>query len=456
MTTTTDTGPTVATPGRRRLRDHPRGLWVLAGTEFWDRVSFHGMQALLVLYMAGELLLPGRIEGVVGFAGFRAAIEGVTGPLSPTALAAQVFGLYVGLVYFTPVIGGWIGDRVTGRRVAVSIGAILMTLGHFALAFDASFLLALLLLICGAGMLRGNLSAQVKSLYADGDPREQDAFQVYYVAVNVGAFVAPIVTGSLAQIYGWHTGFACAGVGMLIGLVAYLVGQRHLPPDGARVAAAERVALTPAERQRTSALLLLWPLMVGFWIAQSQVWNVYNLWLRDHVDRDIAGFEMPVPWIQGFDGLSPVIVMPLFLWLWRRQQARGTEPDKLGKMAIGCLIFGLGVAWLAAAPLVAGADSRVPLMWAIGFHLISNSGWLYFTPIAVALYAEKAPPGIRGTMIGVQALSVFFASVISGRLGGLYETMAPPKFWLMHAAIVAAAGVGIWLNRPALRRRFDG
>lgn len=441
-------------PARRRLRDHPRGLWVLAGTEFWDRLSFHGMQALLVLYMAGELLLPGRIDGVVGFAGFRGAIEAVTGPLSPTALAAQVFGLYVGLVYFTPVIGGWIGDRFTGRRMAVTTGAILMTAGHFCLAFDESFLLALLLLICGAGMLRGNLSAQVKSLYADGDPREQDAFQVYYVAVNVGAFVAPIVTGSLAQIYGWHTGFACAGIGMLVGLTAYLLGQKHLPPDTARIAAAEGSRLTADERRRVMALFMLWPLMVGFWIAQSQVWNVYNLWLRDHVDRSIGPFEVPVPWIQGFDGLAPVLVMPLFLWLWRRQQARGTEPDQLAKMAIGCLIFGLGVAWLAAAPLTAGADGRVPLLWAIGFHLISNSGWLYFTPIAVALYAEKAPAGLRGTMIGIQTLSVFLASVVSGRLGALYEALPPPQFWLIHAAIVGLAGVGIGIVRPVLRRRF--
>lgn len=441
---------------RPGLFDHPRGLWVLAGTELWDRISFHGMQALLVLYMAGALLLPGHVEHIVGFAGFRGAIERITGPLSVQALAAQVFGLYVGLVYFTPVIGGWIGDRWTGRRAAVSAGTLLMTGGHFALAFDASFLLALLLLIVGAGLLRGNLTAQVKTLYADGDPREAAAFQVYYVAINIGAFVAPIVTGALAAIYGWHTGFAFAGFGMLIGLAVYLGGQRLLPPDAARGAAAARAALTPDERRRTFALLALWPLIVGFWIAQSQVWNVYNLWVRDHLDLMVGGLMVPVPWLQAFDGLAPVIVMPAFLALWRWQAARGREPDDLDKMAIGCLIFGGGTAWLALAPSVSGADGRAPLLWAIGFHLLSNIGWLYFVPIAVALFAAKAPAGLRGTMLGVNLLATFCGSVISGRIGGLYETLPPTPFWLLHAAIVAGAGLGIAAVARPLRARLDG
>ncbi len=440
----------------RKLRDHPRGLWVLAGTELWDRISFHGMQALLVLYMAGELLLPGHVERIVGFGGCRGAIEGLTGSLSVQALAAQIFGLYVGLIYFTPVVGGWIGDRMTGRRVAVTAGALLMTCGHFALAFDRWFLLALLLLIVGAGLLRGNLSAQVKSLYADGDPREAAAFQIYYVAINIGAFVAPIATGALAASYGWHFGFAFAGFGMLIGLGVYLAGQKHLPPDSARVAAAARMALTPDERRRTRALLALWPLLVGFWIAQSQVWNVYNLWVRDHLDLAVGRFTVPVPWLQAFDGLAPVIVMPAFLALWRRQAARGREPDALGKMAIGCLIFGGGTAWLALAPLVSDAAGRAPILWASGFHLLSNIGWLYFTPIAVALFAAKAPAGIRGTMLGVNLLATFAGSVISGRIGGLYETLPPAQFWLLHAIIVAGAGVGlVAVARPA-RRGLEG
>ena len=195
------------------LFGHPRGLWVLAGTELWERISFHGMQALLTLYMAGVLLLPGRAENIVGFADYRAAVESVTGPLSTQALAAQTFGLYIGLVSFTPIFGGLIGDRWLGRRNSIALGALLMTAGHFCMSFDASFLLALLLLILGAGFLRGNVSAQLRSLYPDGDRRAADAFQVYYLAINMGAFIAPLLTGGIQQGYGWHPAFATAGLG---------------------------------------------------------------------------------------------------------------------------------------------------------------------------------------------------------------------------------------------------
>lgn len=367
----------------RGILDHPRGLYVLAGTELWERISYHGMQALLVLYMVEQLLLPGHIERIAGFERYRSIVEGVTGPLSTQALAAQTFGLYTGLIYFTPVIGGAIGDRITGRRRAVAAGALLMTAGHFSLAFDRSFLVALLLLILGAGLLRGNLSAQIKSLYADGDRRDADAFQIYYVGINLGAFIAPILTGALAAIYGWHAGFAFAGFGMLVGLAVYLAGARYLPRDPGRLVRVRREALTADERSRVRWLFALLPFCVGFWIAQSQVWNVYNLWVRDHVELRVGGFSVPVPWLQAMDGLAPIIVMPAFLALWRRQAARGREPDDIAKMAIGCLIFAGGATWLALAPLVSGADGRAPLLWAVAFHLLSNIGWLYFTPIAL-------------------------------------------------------------------------
>lgn len=443
----------VAVPARwRSILDHPRGLYVLAATELWERISYHGMQALLVLYMVEQLLLPGHIEKIVGFERYRAIVEAITGPLSTQALAAQTFGLYTGLIYFTPVIGGAIGDRITGRRGAVAAGALLMTAGHFSLAFDRSFLLALLLLILGAGLLRGSLSAQIKALYADGDRREADAFQIYYVGINLGAFIAPILTGALAATYGWHTGFAFAGFGMLVGLAVYLAGARYLPRDPGRRVRARREALTTDERLRIRWLVALLPLCVGFWIAQSQVWNVYNLWVRDHVALRVGGFMVPVPWLQALDGLAPIIVMPAFLALWRWQAARGREPDDIAKMAIGCLVFAGGAAWLALAPLVSGADGRAPLLWAVAFHLLSNIGWLYFTPIALALYATRSPSGLRGTMIGVNTLATFAGSVISGRLGGLYEVLSPAHFWLLHAAIVGAAGAGLLIIARAARK----
>jgi POT family proton-dependent oligopeptide transporter len=437
---------------QREAFGQPRGLWVLAGTELWERISFHGMQALLVLYMVGVLLLPGHVEHVAGFAAYRAAVETFTGPLSVQALAAQTFGLYIGLVYFMPVIGGAVGDRLIGRRAAVVLGGSLMTCGHFALAFDRSFLVALLLLMTGAGLLRGNLSAQVKSLYADGDRREVDAFQLYYVGINIGAFLAPIITGALAAFWGWHYAFAFAGFGMLLGLCVYLAGMRLLPPEPERMSREARAPLSAAERRRLLGLLLACPFLVCFWIAQTQVWNVYNLWVRDHVELGIGGFQVPVPWLQALDGVSPILVMPIFLALWRRQAKADREPDDVAKIWIGLLVFGAGTLWLAAAGWTAGGDGRAPLLWAVVFHLVANSGWLYAVPVSLALFATRAPESMRGMMIGASSLNVFAGSVISGRIGGLYEQVSAPAFWLIHAAIVTGGGVGLMLLSGRLRR----
>src|ERR1039458_1560811 len=240
--------PTARFANGRDLLGQPRGLFFIGATELWERISFHGMQALLVLYMVEQLLLPGHVENIVGFTGFRAAIEGVTGPLSSQALASQIFGLYVGFVYLVPVFGGLLGDRVLGRRRAVALGAVLMTAGHFCMAFEASFLAALLLLILGAGLLRGNLASQVGDLYSDDDRRRETAFQIYYGALNSGAFVAPLITGVLAQTYGWHYGLGFAGFGMLLGLLVYLSGARDLPPDAVRGASAVRAGLGFSDR----------------------------------------------------------------------------------------------------------------------------------------------------------------------------------------------------------------
>jgi POT family proton-dependent oligopeptide transporter len=443
---------TVSDMSSNELFGHPRGLVVLAGTELWERISFHGMQALLVLYMAGQLFLPGHIESIVGFKAFRAAIEAVTGPLSVQALASQVFGIYVGLVYFTPVLGGFIGDRFLGRARAVTLGALLMTAGHFCMAFDQSFLLAMLFLILGAGFLRGNLMPQVGELYSQEDRRRAVAFQLYGAMINLGAFIAPILTGALGQAYGWHSGFAFAGFGMLIGLIYYRVGLRWLPPETPRGPRQVRAKLRPDERRIVWLLVAVVPIASLFWVAQSQIWNTYNLWVRDHVDLQVAGFTVPVPWLQALDGLAPFLTLPPFLLLWRWQARRGTEPSEFTKMAIGCFIFGASVMLLAAGQWITDASGRSPLLLAVAFHFASNIGWLYFTPTANSLFTGAAPRTVNGLMLGVYTTSVFFGSLISGRLGGFYEVMSPAQFWTMHAAIVALGGVLLLL----VGRRLSG
>src|SRR6478735_4419319 len=218
-------------PARQRgFMGHPSGLFYLAFTEAWERFSYYGMTALLVLYMVNQLLLPGHVEHVIGFAGFRSALESVFGPLSTQQLASQIFGLYSGFVYFTPLLGGWVADRWIGQRNAVVLGALSMSGGHLAMAFDQSFLLALLLLIIGSGLLKGNISAQVGSVYPpDDEARRTRGFAIFSTAINFGAVAGPLLCGYLGERYGWHIGFGAAALFMLGALAVYLSGYRHLP-----------------------------------------------------------------------------------------------------------------------------------------------------------------------------------------------------------------------------------
>ena len=428
------------TTGDRRVFGHPTGLIPLAGTELWERISFHGMLALLTLYLAEQLLLPGHVERIVGFPVVRATIEGVTGPLSVQALAAQIFGLYIGFIYFTPIFGGFIGDRLIGRRNAVMLGAVLMTFGHLAMAFDQTFLLALLLLILGAGFLRGNLIAQVGRLYASGDPRLPAGLQIYVAMVNTGGFIAPIVTGLLSQTLGWHFAFGFAGFGMTVGLATYVLGWKYIPADPPRREIREAAPLTGAEWRTIAFLIGLLPVLTLYWIVNSQEWNVYNIWTRDHVNMVAFGWQMPIAWIQSLGSIICVMLVPLVLVLWERQEANGRAFSDMGKMALGCAIMAAFTALDGVASLVFGPHAKIPLIWVIADNFGESFGYLWVVPVAIAFYTRAAPKPVNAMMVGVYYLSIFAGSLISGRLGGLYETLSPTMFWSLHAAIVAAAG----------------
>jgi len=434
----------------RAFLGHPPGLAFIVFTEAWERFSFYGMQALLVLYMTGHLLLPGAVENVAGFAGFRRVVESVTGQLSIQALASQIFGLYVGLIYFTPVLGGLIGDRLTGRRVAVLIGAVLMAGGHFLMAFEASFLVALTMLILGSGFLKGNLAAQVGNLYGQADQRRDAGFQLYCMAINVGAFVAPLVCGTLGELYGWHYGFAAAGVGMLVGIAVYLAGSRHMPPEQARLAAHERPRLGPGDGRLIAALLALLAITALFWVAQTQVWNTYPVWLRDRVDRGVLGATIPVTWFQSLDSLAVLMLAPLVIWLWRRQAERRAEPAELTKIVLGCVTFALATVGLALGEVT--APGKVALVWPVLFHFVCAVAYLYAGPVALALVSRAAPAAVNAAMVGTYYLALFAGGLISGWLGRFYEQMPAAGFWLMHGAIVGGGGVLILLLRPVFTR----
>src|SRR5438477_4104809 len=251
-------------PNDRSFFGHPRGLGYIAFAEAWERFSYYGMQALLVLYMVNRLLQPGHVEHIAAFIPFRHAIESFRGPLDIQPLASTIFGHYTSLVYLTPIAGGLIADRWLGRTRTITIGALLMSAGHFLMAFDVTFLLAMTCLLCGVGCFKGSLASQVRALYTPGDNCRADAFQIYYIFINGGVIAAPLIAGTLGEIYGWHWGFGAAGVGMLIGLTIYLMGRKYLPPDSPvveKVGQSEKTKLTRRDKLAIVALLILLPFL---------------------------------------------------------------------------------------------------------------------------------------------------------------------------------------------------
>jgi len=434
---------------------HPKGLFYLAFTEAWERFSYYGMTALLVLYMVNQLLLPGHVENIVGFAGFRAAIESVVGPLSTQALASQIFGLYAGFVYFTPLLGGLIADRWIGQRNAVVIGALAMSGGHLAMAFEQSFLLALLLLVIGSGFLKGNISAQVGALYPrDDEARRTRGFAIFSMAINFGAVVGPLLTGLLAQVYGWHFGFGIAAVFMLAGLATYLVGYRHLPARVAR-RAHEGGRLTAADWRVILALGAVMVITIFQSISYYQLANVLPVWLEQHVALDRGSFAIPAPWFQSIDPLFSILGVPLLFWIWRRQAAREREPGDLAKIGTG--------AWLAAASnlvlvgaIVAADGAPVHPVWPMLYCAGMGIAFLYYWPTLLALVSRAAPATVNATMMGVAFMSLFVANNLIGWIGGFYEKMDPAEFWALHAAIGAMGGVLVMLFGGRLSRTLAG
>jgi POT family proton-dependent oligopeptide transporter len=379
----------------RDFLGHPRGLAILFATEAWERFSYFGNAALVVLYMTKYLLEPGRFEAVLGLEAVKAALELPFGRLEGQPLASQLFGFYTGLAYFTPVLGGLVADRLLGRHRTVIIGGLLMALGHFMMAFETLFLVALSLLIVGIGAFKPNISSEVGALYAPGDDRRDRAYSIFYLGINVGAFLAPLICGTLAVHYGWHYGFGAAGVGMLVSLGIYLAGARTLPreaPPSAVAGARAKRRLDASERRAVLALIATCALVTPFWAAYDQQSNTLLLWAEDFTDRSVdLGFwrgEIPSPWFLALNPLMIFLLTPLIVRRWAEQGRRGSELFPISKMAFGCLCVALANLVMAAAAGVA-------------------------------------------------------ADILAGFLGGFWSRMGKTNFFLMIALIAALASVAL-------------
>ena len=432
---------------------HPKGLAYLAFTEAWERFSYYGMTALLVLYMVNQLLLPGHVEHVVGFGAFRSALEGLFGPMSTQALASQIFGLYAGFVYFTPVVGGWLGDRF-GQRNAVVLGALSMAGGHLSMAFDQSFLLALLLLIIGSGLLKGNISAQVGGLYpVDDEERRSRGFAIFSTAINFGAVTGPLLCGFLGDRYGWHVGFGAAALFMLGALATYLSGYRYLPARVQRKARSDSAPLSREERKTVAALVAAMAIVVLGYIAYYQLANVLPVWIQSHADLKVGTFVIPIEWFYSIDPLASILSVPLLFALWDRQARDGREPTALTKIAIGSFIC--GSAYLILIAGIALSSGRVLWVWPVLFCIVQGVGFMFLWPTLLALVSRAAPGKINATMMGVTFLTLFVANNLIGRIGTYYEKMTPTAFWSLHAGIGAAGGILMLLFARTLGRILE-
>ncbi len=439
-----------------QLFGHPRALSFLFATEMWERFSYYGMRALLILYLTKYLLLPGNSEQVVGLATLRSGLELVFGPLGTQPFASQIYGSYTALVYLTPILGGLIADRVLGQRKTVVIGAVLMAIGHFMMAFEPLLLFALLTLILGNGAFKPNISTQVGGLYAEGDPRRDSAYSIFYVGINLGAFLAPLVCGTLGEEWGWHYGFGAAGVGMVIGLLIYLRGLRELPPDElqkAKAAHVEHEPMSHADWRAIIALLILFLPNTLFWATYEQQGNTIALWADTYTDRSVNLLfwrgEIPVTWFQAFNPFMIFAFTPLIVELWAIQSRRGGEPSTVMKMAMGC--FGVALSYLVmmGAALYVGDGQKASWLWLFVYFVIITIGELYLSPVGLSLVSKVAPARVLSLMMGVWLSTSFLGNFMAGWLGSYWSSMEKPDFFLMIAGVAAFAGLSIvLLNRP--------
>ena len=442
--------PPATDPTPREVFGHPRALAFLFATEMWERFSYYGMRSLLVLYMVKYLLAPQHAAHVIGLTGLRHALEFVFGPLGTQPLASQIYGAYTGLVYLTPIFGGMLADRVLGQRHTVILGAALMAAGHFMMAFETLLLPALGLLILGSGAFKPNVSTQVGSLYAPGDRRRDRAFSIFYVGINLGAFLAPLVCGTLGEEYGWHYGFAAAGVGMTVSLLVYLCATPVLPRDAFARRAATGAPLRNAEWRAILALVVLMLPIGLFWAVYEQQGNTVVLFADTFTDRHVDALgisgEIPVTW---FLALNPFMIFaftPFIVALWRWQGA--SEPTTVVKMAIGCLLGGTAFLILALAAWNA-AGGQASWLWLLAFFVVITTGELYLSPTSLSLVTKIAPLRLLSMLMGLWLATSFIGGFLAGYLGTFWSSMPRPHFFLMLALISTAAGATIaLLNRP--------
>ncbi|NTW57903.1 MAG: peptide MFS transporter [Nitrospirae bacterium] len=417
--------------GGDRHQKHPPGLYVLFFTEMWERFSYYGMRSLLVYYMIKHLQFT-------------------------QVRSSEIYGLYTGFVYFTPLFGGLLADRVLGQRRTVVLGGVLMAVGHFLMAVESLFFPALLFLILGNGAFKPNISTQVGALYPPGDRRRDRAFSLFYMGINLGAFFSPLICGTLGEKIGFHWGFAAAGVGMVIGLLVYLRGQKHLAPDPIMQAGGREQRspepLSPDDWLKIAAIFAMMALSIVFWSVYEQQGNTMALWADANTDRMILGWEMPASWFQSFNPLMIFLLVPLVNLFWRRQGRIGREPSSIAKMGIGCLLLAAAFLILIPPARELAVSPRASIGWLVACTFVLTLGEIYLSPVGLSLVTKIAPARIVSLMMGVWFLSSFFGNYLSGYLGTFWERMPKEHFFLLLSGLSFGAGVAFFALSGPLKR----
>lgn len=456
----TDIIPNAPVPGQEALpvanesRGQPKGLWVLVVTEAWIAFSLYGMMALLVIYMRDQILQPQHIKHVLGIGPVIAFVHKLYAPVGVTALAGAFMGLFTALIYGLPLLGSWLADRVLGRTRTILLGALFMTLGHGLMSFDASFVIALGLLLLGNACC-GCMKAQVGALYDQHDPRRSDAYQIYSLGVQIAVIVSPLLCATLAA-KAWHWGFLAAGVGMSIGLACYFAGRRWLPAEAPIPATGRRTTkLTSLERKRVALLVVLAGVFAIGALPNEEIFNGYLLWANQHYQLTLAGYPFPVSALLSLDGLISTLAGLAVLWFWRFYERKYRVVPEIVKIALGSAIVTFGPLSLALGSWLEPALHGVSLWWGIVFHIVNDIGFSMVYAIGMTLFSRVAPASVNTLLVSLFTLHLFVANLVIGKLASLITQMPDTAFWLLHAACALAATLIFLVCAGVFRKLLD-
>ncbi len=439
---------------------HPKGLYLLFFTEMWERFSYYGMRGILILYLTKSLL-----EGGL-------AIDASSSSL--------IYGFFTGFVYFTPLIGGWLADNYIGQRKAITIGGITMMFGQFVLfAINTQFglYLGLFLLIIGNGFFKPNISTLVGRLYKEDDPKRDSAFSIFYMGINLGAFIAPLVIGYVSDslfsvrntngeiiTYGYKYGFLASGIGMLLGQILFnMLAQKHLGTLGVKPAKHDKhdehtdhnKSLTHIEKQRMTVIFIITAFVVFFWAGFEQAGSSISLYTDKFINRTVSGFTIPTAWFQSVNPLFIVLLAPLFAWFWTTPL--GKKMPTPVKMGLGMILLGIGFFFMLGAVMERGGDIqdqsiKAGLHWLVITYFIHTIGELCLSPVGLSVVTKLAPVKFASLMMGVWLLSSFLANIIGGFVAAYVEKLGAQHIFTIIAGFVIFMGLlMISLSKPILR-----